>query len=99
MELQIRVHLNTNDILPIKQSGFRQGYSCATSLLDITYDIIKASDENKISILILLDYTKAFDTINHTILISILHFIGFNESACALLSSFLTNRLQQVQFL
>lgn len=97
MELQIRVHLNINNILPIKQSGFRQGYSCATALLDILDDIIKASDESKISILILLDYSKAFDMINHTILKSILHFVGFGESAGALLSSYLTDRYQQVQ--
>ena len=96
MEMQIRVFLDDHGILPPKQSGFRAGYGCETALADVTDDIIRAWDENKITILTLLDFSKAFDMLNHHILLSILHFIGFSESARRLIQSFLSDRTQQV---
>lgn len=95
LECQISRFVNQNNILPIKQSGFRPGFSCATALADLTDDIIRAADDNKISILILLDYSKAFDTINHQLLVSILHYCGFGQSSSKLISSFLSDRIQQ----
>lgn len=95
LELQIRKFLNCNNILPLKQSGFRSGFSCATALADVTDDIIGATDNSKISVLILLDYTKAFDMINHQLLFSILHFCGFERNSSHLVLSFLSDRIQQ----
>lgn len=96
MEEQTRVFINNFNILPLKQSGFRPGFSCATALADITDDIISDRDNNKITALILLDYTKAFDFLNHEILISILHYVGFSQNAVGLISSFLSDRTQRV---
>lgn len=95
LELQVREFLNINNILPLKQSGFRSGFSCATALADVTDDIIGAIDNNKISVLVLLDYTKAFDMINHQLLFSILHFCGFEQNSANLILSFLSDRIQQ----
>lgn len=96
MELQMRAYLNNNSLLPLKQSGFRRGYGCATALVDILDDIVTAYDNNKSSILILLDYSKAFDTINHTLLVAILQYIGFDDMSCSLVASYLNNREQRV---
>lgn len=96
MESQIKPFLDSNSILPKKQSGFRSGYSCASALADITDDILRASDDNKVSVLILLDYSKAFDMLNHDILLRLLHFIGFCDSARDFMTSFLSDRTQQV---
>lgn len=48
--------------------------------------------------LVLLDYTKAFDRLQHNLLLAILHFIGFKDHAVELLSSYLNNRRQCVKF-
>lgn len=97
MNVQIREFLNAHNILPNCQSGFRPGYSCATALLSITDDIIEAADKGLATILVLIDYSKAFDRLNHDLLISILHYIGFDMSAITLMISYLSNRMQFVE--
>lgn len=55
------------------QYGFRSEHSCTTTLLKVTEDIFTPTDKGKISVLILLDCGKAFDTLalNHKMLVSI----------------------------
>nr|CAI5828047.1 unnamed protein product [Callosobruchus analis] len=96
MNFQIREHLDEYNVLPKTQSGFRPGHSCTTALLTVTDDIIRATDSGKSSILLLLDYSKAFDTLNHDLLISILHFVGFSQDAVKLMKSYLFGRMQYV---
>ena len=96
MELQMITFLNSNNIIPKLQSGFRTGYSCSTALSNVTDDIIRGLDCNRASILILLDFSKAFDMLNHEILLSILNYIGFSDASLRLVLSFLTNRIQRV---
>lgn len=96
LEVQIRDFLTNNDLIPPMQSGFRSGYSCTTALCSITDDFIKACDESKITVLITLDYSKAFDMISHELLIDILRYLGFNSNAVKLVKSFLTDRSQVV---
>ncbi|CAH0555180.1 unnamed protein product [Brassicogethes aeneus] len=97
MNSQILKHVNHYDILPPRQSGFRKGFSCATTLLDVNDDILKDLDQGKTVALVLLDYSKAFDTINHSTLLAILHFLGFSSNSINMLKSYLNNRLQFVQ--
>lgn len=47
MSDQIKSHLDINDLLPKRQSGFRRGYSCTTALLDVVDDILRMSDVGK----------------------------------------------------
>lgn len=97
MNNQIKVFLEEHSILPPNQSGFRTGYSCATTLLSLTDDIIRSSDSGKSSVLVLLDYSKAFDTIGHDLLLAILNFVGFSSDAIGLIRNYLKNRLQYVE--
>lgn len=97
LDTQIRVHIDRFLILPQKQSGFRSGYSCATAMADVIDDIIRARDNNEITALVLLDFTKAFDFLNHDILIALLHYIGFTNDATMLIKSFLSDRCQRVR--
>lgn len=96
LEKQIRLHLSTNNILPEFQSGFRPGYSCNSALSCVTDDIIGATDAGKITALVLVDYSKAFDRLNHTMLEAILKYVGFSAEAGEMMMDFFTNRTQKV---
>lgn len=98
MEQQIRDFLNKHGVISSAQSGFRPGYSCATALCSVTDDIYRSHDENEITVLILIDYSKAFDMINHEILLSILMYIGFDDKALNLMRSYLADRSQAVAY-
>lgn len=94
---QINDYVERMNVIPTVQSGFRARHSCSTALLNIVDDILNATDENKCTVLILLDYSKAFDTVNHQLLVSILHFFGFDENSLVLIKNFLSDRSQQVK--
>ena len=96
MELQLREHLEQNSLIPIIQSGFRPGHSCTTALLHIVDEVITATDKGLCTILVSLDFSRAFDTINYDILLAILHYIGLSENAIQLFSNYLRNRGQYV---
>lgn len=96
IEIQMQGYLRGKCIIPSTQSGFRRSFSCGTALLNITDDIIKATDEGKLTLLILLDFSKAFDTLNHRMLLSILQHIGVHGHTVDLFHSFLSNRKQAV---
>nr|CAH7717452.1 unnamed protein product [Callosobruchus chinensis] len=97
LNIQIKNYLHNNSILPIHQSGFRSGHSCTTALLKITDDILKAHDEGKSSVLVMLDYSKAFDCLNPNILISMLHHYGFTRESLNIIQSYFSDRHQVVQ--
>lgn len=84
-------------IIPSVQCGFRSGHSTTTALALVLNDIIRAIDDNKVSILVLLDYSKAFDTVSHKLLCAKLEYYGVGGSSLLLLQSFLSNRTQMVQ--
>lgn len=96
MEIQLRDYLTESVILPPTQSGFRSQHSCTTALLHVTDDIIQATDNGMCTILILLDFSRAFDTINHQVLIAILQYIGLSNDAIILLRNYISNRKQKV---
>lgn len=85
-----------NDILPDTQSGFRGQHSCETALLAVTDDILKATDDGLVTVLALLDFSKAFDTVRHDVLSDILRSVGFSFDAVHLVASYLGDRTQSV---
>src|SRR5207245_465236 len=79
------------------QSAYRQYHSTETALLRIYNDALLSIDQQKVSALVLLDLSAAFDTIDHQILLSRLASnFGINGSAFSLISSYLLNRTQSV---
>ena len=96
LKQQIIEHVENYNLLPETQSGFRRGHSCATALLNITDKIFRAHDAGLCSLLVLLDYSKAFDTLNIETLLVILKYIGFNQNSLKLVHSFLSDRKQRV---
>lgn len=94
---QMSTHLQRNNLLCPHQSGFRQYHSCTSALLKVTDDIRAAIDKDHLTFLTLLDFSKAFDTVNHGLLVTKLHTsFGFSSSAANLILSYLSGRKQAV---
>jgi len=67
---QVNNFISVNSLLNDHQSGFRKNRSCTSAILKITEDIRQQKDNSYVTFLLLLDYCKAFDTVNHEILCS-----------------------------
>ena len=89
---QIQKYLSNQEILYKYQSGFRSGHSTDTCLSYLNDKILKSFDEGKITGMILIDLQKAFDTINHKILLDKLVYLGFSKTAILWLKSYISNR-------
>jgi hypothetical protein len=101
--LEIIVHLQMNSFILRErlvsdfQSGFRVGHSTTSALLRVTDDIRRAMDCRKLTIMVLVDFSKAFDSIYHPILLYRLRSLGFSNSTVAWVRSYLQNRCQCVR--
>ena len=95
--LQVLAYLNDNQLLPSFQSAYRQHHSTETALLKVTNDILMTIDSRRDRILILLDLSAAFDTLDHNILIKRLNsYFGLSGSVLQWFSSYIKDRGQSV---
>jgi len=90
---QVVEYLNEHSILPQNQSGFRKCHSTETALLKATDDIREAIDKKMMSLLVLLDFSKAFDC---DVLLANLRYIGFSGAAIYWFKSYLHKRQHRV---
>ena len=79
------------------QSGFRNNFSTQSALIKITDDLRYAIDKKLITVLVLFDFSKAFDRVNHTILLDKLKKLNFSCSVLNWFHSYLVNRYQAVR--
>uniref|UniRef100_A0A8C1TLW0 Reverse transcriptase domain-containing protein n=1 Tax=Cyprinus carpio TaxID=7962 RepID=A0A8C1TLW0_CYPCA len=75
---QLSMFLVQNNLLDSNQSGFKSSHSTETALLSVTESLRLAKAASKSSVLILLDLSVAFDTVNHHILLSTLRKMGIS---------------------
>ena len=93
---QISSFFERNELFSINQYGFRAAHCTEHAAIELTDRIITKMDNNEIPIGIFLDLSKAFDTINHKILLSKLKYYGISGVPLQLLDNYLTNRSQYV---
>ena len=89
-------HLESNNLLCSQQHGFRSGHSCLTQLLHHFDNILENFLNGNDTDCIYLDYAKAFDKVDHTLLIRKLSKYGIHPKIIAWIESFLQGRTQQV---
>ncbi|XP_013871818.1 RNA-directed DNA polymerase from mobile element jockey [Austrofundulus limnaeus] len=96
--VQLKSFLDEHNIMDVFQSGFKSLHSTETALLRVYNDILLACDSGDHVILVLLDLTAAFDTVDHSILLMRLqHQVGISGTALDWLRSYLANRTFSVK--
>ena len=91
-------HILNNPNFNLYQSGYRRRHSTETSLLSTLNSIYRSSASGKSTLLISLDLSAAFDTIDHQILLNRLRLsFGVGELALSWLTSYLVGRVQSVR--
>jgi hypothetical protein len=90
--------LHKNKTLDVYQSAYRAGYSTETALLKVLNDLLRRADKGDVSLLLLLDLSAAFDTIDHDILITRLESeAGITDVCLQWFRSYLQDRQQCVE--
>ena len=94
---QVSSFLNTHNLYNTCQSAYRPGHSTETALLKVVNDLLLSLNKGSISVLALLDFSTAFDTSDHTILVHRLHTdFGFTDTVLQWFSSYLIDRTHYV---
>ena len=95
--LQLTSYLSDNNLLEPYQSAYRTGHSTETALLRVQNDIVHAIGDHKAVLLVLLDLSAAFDTVNHALLIDSLSHLGVKDTVLKWITSYLEDRTQAVK--
>ena len=96
MATRLTNYLEIHNIIYENQFGFRAGFSTTHSLISITETIKKNLDEKKYGCGVFIDLKKAFDTVNHEILLYKLEHYGIRDTSLEWFRSYLTDRKQYV---
>lgn len=94
---QLSQFLNRHSLLNPLQSGFRPGHSTVTALIKVTDDIRWSMDNKQLTILTLLDFSNAFNTIDHDILVSLLKSLNMSPLVIDWFRSYLNGRRQRIR--
>ena len=89
-------HLSKNNILINEQHGFRQRFSCETQLISAIHDWAKSINTCSQTDVILLDFSKAFDSVPHQRLLMKLDYYGIRGNMLMWIKAFLSNHSQSV---
>ena len=94
---QVSFNLNSYNLYNTCQSAYRPGHSSETALLKVSGDLFRSLNKGNISVLALLDFSSAFDSSDHPILVHRLHtYFGFTDAVLQWFSSCLTDRTHYV---
>ena len=96
MHKRLTSFLESNDSIYENQYGFRSGRSCEHALLNAQNLLLESLSKRQVSLLLLIDFSKAFDMVEHKILLEKLEHYGIRGHALKWLESYLSNRKQFV---
>ena len=94
---QLYDYFRNNDLFYDSQYGFLKNHSTEYAAKELTDKVLKDIDERNISLAIFMDLSKAFDTLDHSILINKLAYYGIHGAALRWFTSYLTGRSQYVE--
>lgn len=89
--------LRENNILSNKQYGFREGRNTNDAVVEVSEFGYEAMDRGLMAAIVFMDLSKAFDRVDHRVLINILSKIGFEGRSLKLFKSYLSDRYQRVK--
>ena len=92
----VYAYLNNNSLIHENQSGFRQNHSCHTALIQMVDNLLSNINLNEFTGILFVDFAKAFDVIDHSLLLRKLELYRLPPMFLKLMSSFLSNRKQLV---
>ena len=90
-------YLKDQNILYDKQFGFQTGHSTEHAIAQLVGQIYEAFEKNEYTLGVFIDLSKAFDTVDHSILLRKLELYGITDRNYAWIKSYLSNRLQYIQ--
>ena len=95
---QLEAHVSVHNLLPSSQSAYRKHFSTETSLLKLSNDILHNLDKKRCTLLVTLDISAAFDTVEHQRLLQrYSEYFGLSETVLQWMESYLSGRFQTVQ--
>ena len=95
---QLYTYFTENNLLCANQYGFRKKHSTELAGIELVDHIANYLNNRKTPISIFLDLSKAFDTLNHNILLKKLDFYGLSSKSLILFASYLSNRKQYCEY-
>jgi len=92
-------HISNAHLLPVQQSSYHPFHSTETAILSVNNDLVRAIDNGQVTLLVLLDRSAAFDTRDHSVLLSILSSLfSVIDTAFSWFQSSFTYRTQYIVF-
>ena len=93
---QTLAYLDANNILIDKQGGFRPNKSTISTVFELNNIILNNNELNQTTLACFVDFSKAFDTINHLTFLQKIKHLGFDANVCEWFKNYLENRSQTV---
>jgi len=95
---RLQAYMDLHGLYDPTQSTYRTGHSTETALTKVQNDLLCTIDKHGVAILVLLDLSAAFDTVDHDVLLDRMHsLLGIGGTVLKWFGSYLTGRRQQVQ--
>ena len=91
---QIKTFLESSKYIATQQNGFRKDRSTTRALAGLMDELLSNMDKGELTIAVYLDFKKAFDTIDHGLLLQKIQKAGLGKKTCSFIANYLTNRKQ-----